>query len=132
MARRSVQYLLVTSSRPFDAVRQSLAAAVRVLASGSGTVEAPSAMWFEVTRRGGPDGLPALSDLQGALTPAEAIVGLQQVTEGDGKDLARQISLLANCGEGLWREAAPGGVAARRAEPEERKTDSAEQMPLFG
>jgi hypothetical protein len=131
MARRPAQYLLVTSSRSFPAVRQTLAGHFRVLAGGSGTVEAPTAMWFELRRSAAPDTLPALSDLQAALTSAEAIVGLQRVTEGDGKDMARQISLLSSCGEGLWREPVAGGVP-KRAEPEERRADSAEQMPLFG
>jgi hypothetical protein len=132
MARRSAQYLLVTSTRPFDAVRQSLAGQFRVLAGGSGTVEAPTAMWFELTRRGAPDTLPALSDLQAALTPADAIVGLQRVTEGGGKDLARQISLLSSCGEGLWRETVLGGGEHRTAPEKPKEALDTQQMPLFG
>jgi hypothetical protein len=130
--RTPAQYLLLTSSRSFDAVRQSLAQRVRVLAGGEGTVEVPSAMWFEVTRRGPQEPFPALFDLRAALTPSERIFGVQPVTEGEGRNMARQASLLSSCGEGLWREAVSGG-GERPIEPEKPGTDSsAEQMPLFG
>jgi hypothetical protein len=132
MARRRAQYVQVTSTRSFDAVRQSLAQEFRVLAGGAGTVEDPSAMWFEVTSRGSQEACPELRDLQEALTSSDRIRSLLSVTEGDGKDLARQTSLLSSCGEGLWQEGVPGGL--KHVEPEKPKESAArvEQMPLFG
>lgn len=130
--RRAAQYVLVTSTRSFNAVRQSLARGFRVLAGGSGTVEDPSAMWFEVARKGPQEPFPELRDLQEALTSSDCIRGLQAVTEGDGKDLARQIPLLSSCGEGLWRQGVPGGVAHVEPEKPKESAASVEQMPLFG
>lgn len=131
--RSVVQYLVVTSTRPLAAVRQSLGQHVRVLVAGSGTVEDSSAMWFEVTRRGPQEPFPALNDLRAALTPSECIRSLQTVAEGDGKDLARQESFLSNCVGGLWRDGVPGGVEVcpEPEEPEEVVV-SEQQMPLFG
>ena len=129
--QRAAQYVLVTSTRPFEAVRQSLAAQFRVLGAGASTIENPSAMWFEVAPRGS-RAFPELLDLQEALTSSDCIQGLQTITEGDGKDLARQISLLSSCGEGLWREGVPGGVEHVEPEKPKKSASGAEQMPLFG
>lgn len=135
-SRRPAHYVVVTSSRTFEAVRDSLGARLRVLACGSGTVEDATAMWFEVVRRAPQDPAPTLFDFRVALTPFDCICSLQPVAEGGGKDLARQIPLLSSF-TGHWRGGGVSGGAcdepvglALSAEPAEPEKP-VEQMPLF-
>lgn len=130
-------YVVVTSTRPYNEVRSDLSASygarIAVNDSGQGTVEDPSALWFELGRKGLKEGLPTVEIVREALTSAEQIRAFQQVAEGTGKDLARQIPLLAGCSGGLWKAGLPGGPVAKELEPEvkkERPKDSG-QMPLF-
>lgn len=138
--RRRIQvpatYAVFTSTRPLSALKADLTRSMRVLNYGLGTIEDPSAVWFEVARQ---KDLPNTGSFMEALTTDDVLRVIQPITEGDGKDLARQIPLIPRRVNGLWTEGVVCGrppLSARSEELlkkgiEDAKAGRVSQMPLF-
>lgn len=131
LRRRPVLYALITSKRPIEAVKKSLARSARVLACGRGTVEDEGALWFELTKL--PEGMtPNLGILARSLTPDDCIRAVQNAVEGEGRDLARQVPLFPARVNGLWREGVEGGASPEpEAAPETPSGDDEEQISFW-
>lgn len=129
-------YVVFTSTRPLSALKADLTRTMRVLDCGLGTVEDPSSVWFEVARQ---KELPNTGSFMEALTTDDVLRVIQPITEGDGKDLARQIPLIPARVNGLWREGvicgrpplSPASEALLKKGIEDAKAGRISQMPLF-
>lgn len=128
MSRRQVPALFVvlSSDRMLNTVKADLSLTMRVLDSGQGTIEDPSAFWFEVARRE----FPTVKSLMQSLTARERLHVVEQTTEGGGQDLARQLPLIPRCENGVWAQSIvcgePMNEALLKPDPEVQ-----DQMSLF-